>query len=98
MILTQSKPTPIIQPRIVVIIALSLLILGAGLIINSFSHREEHCVMEMQPEGSPQISSGELRCFPTQVEALKYATGGRIDLPPDASKADIDYALNHQTP
>ena len=100
MILAQPKALPMPHlslRRLKIILAVCLLLLGAGLVVHSFRPREEHCVMAAQPEGAPPVNS-EMHCFPTQVEALRYATGGRINLPPDASREEIDYALNHQTP
>jgi hypothetical protein len=58
----------------------------------------EHCAMIVQPEGAVPVSNQEMHCFSTQVEALRYATSGKIDLPSNASQSDIDYALQHQSP
>ncbi len=37
--------------------------------------------------------TGDYRCFDSQAEAINYATGGRLNLPHDASQAEIDAAL-----
>jgi len=103
MILAKSKPTPIsiVKPRAVMVVALCLLVLFIG--IYAFTRirdaaMESHCVMEVQPEGTVNGKSPVERCFATQAEAITYATGGKVNLPPDASQSDIDKALRNQSP
>lgn len=101
-ILAKSKsaliPGLTIRPRVVIIAIVCLFLLFSGIYVYTRIHSPQHCVMEVQPEGSSVPSSNETHCFATQAEAINYGSGGRIDLPPDASQSDIDKALNNQSP
>ncbi len=72
----------------------AVLCMGIGLYWVVSAHREEHCVAQIEPEvGGLVAPASEPRCFPTQAEAIYYATGGAVNLPLNASNSDVNAAL-----
>lgn len=69
------------------------------LVVTATAQRyEEHCVEQIFPEdhtGTDEIIVSA-KCFRTQAEAIRYATGGKIDLPDNASREEIHEALMRQ--
>jgi hypothetical protein len=83
--------------RVIPLIVLVLLLVAitAGVAISSY---EEHCVEQVL--SVDQTESEEVvvpaRCFRTQAEAIRYATGGSVDLPDNATQEEINEALRQQ--
>ena len=72
-------------------ITILLIIFLVSALYLTLSFREEHCTSSLDiPPTRPE------KCFDTQVEAIYYATDGRIDLPDDATQEEINHALENQ--
>lgn len=72
-----------------------LVIFAVGFTITTAT-RPVHCVSGVEPTDavtSPSEPPLAYRCFDNQAEAINYATGGQVNLPRNASSADIDAAL-----
>jgi hypothetical protein len=59
---------------------------------------ETHCVSQTEEvtEGRYAVTDDGRVCFEKQVDAIRYATSGRVDLPDDATRAEIHAALEQQ--
>lgn len=83
--------------KLVLLVVVALVLVVTTTTVANYLY-EEHCVGQVFPSdhtGTEEVSV-PYRCFRTQVEAIRYATGGRIDLPDNASREEIDEALMHQ--
>ena len=81
----KHKRSQIKKWRLAMMTSAAVVVLVVALV--SLSPGEKHCVTSVDPG-----TDTALQCFNTQVEAIRFATNGRIDLPEDATQQDIHEA------
>ena len=72
------------RPKSIWLAIVGMVAIGIVVFVISRQTPESHCVSS---------ETGDYQCFDNQAAAINYATGGRVNLPPDASSEEINIAL-----